>query len=637
MKKRLLLLTVLAFVLSACLAFASCDKPSRYDENNPVSGSSSQNTDSSQNDDQKDDDSQDKEQTPEYVTVTFDTKGGSIIESVQVTKGEKISKPQDPQKYAHTFDGWYLDDEKWSFENNTVTQSLTLTSKWVPTTYTITYVGNVTHTNKTTYTPEDDSFDLDGSAKERYYEFLGWYEDEKFKKPISKIEKGTVGNKTLYAKIEYNPVILELIGGSYKVVDCDKKATSVVVPSTYKGKPVTSIGDSAFEDCNGLTSVEIPNSVTTIGEGAFRYCTSLTSIEIPKSVTKIDKMAFLQCKRLIIYYESKSEPDWLSIHWNYSNCPVVWDCKNNDEASDGYIYEVVDGIRYALKDGKAIVERQLSNTKDVIVKAKITRNGTSYTVRFIGSGAFSDCTSLASIEIPNGVTTIFASAFLNCTSLTSVEIPNSVTSIGGSAFSNCTSLTSIEIPNSVTRIYGGAFDGCTRLIIYCEATSQPDGWDANWNYSNCPVVWNCNNNDVANDGYIYTVIDGVRYGIKDGAATVVRQPINIKEAIIKEIITYKNASYPVTSIGGDAFYDCDSLASVTIGDSVKSIGDYAFYGCTSLTSIEIPNSVTSIGWAAFSGCTSLTIYCEATSKPSGWDTKWNYSNCPVVWGHGQGE
>ena len=142
---------------------------------------------------------------------------------------------------------------------------------------------------------------------------------------------------------------------------------------------------------------------------------------------------------------------------------------------------------------------------------------------------------------------------------------------------------------------------------------------------------------MANDGYIYTVIDGVRYGIKDGAATVATQPKNIKEAIIKESITYKNISYPVTSIGERAFYNCDSLASVTIGDSVKNIGDYAFYGCTSLTSIEIPNSVTSIGWATFSDCTSLTIYCEATSKPSGWDTKWNYSNCPVVWGHGQGE
>jgi len=89
----------------------------------------------------------------------------------------------------------------------------------------------------------------------------------------------------------------------------------------------------------------------------------------------------------------------------------------------------------------------------------------------------------------------------------------------------------------------------------------------------------------------------------------------------------------VTSIGDDAFHDCDSLTSVVIPDSVTSIGGLAFNGCSRLTSIEIPDSVTSIGGLAFNGCSSLTIYCEAESKPSGWDSYWNYSKCPVVWGY----
>jgi uncharacterized repeat protein (TIGR02543 family) len=72
---------------------------------------------------------------------------------------------------------------------------------------------------------------------------------------------------------------------------------------------------------------------------------------------------------------------------------------------------------------------------------------------------------------------------------------------------------------------------------------------------------------------------------------------------------------------------------VTIPDSVTSIGNSAFRGCISLTSVTIENSVTSIGSSAFYGCSSLTIYCEAASKPSGWNSSWNSSNRPVVWGY----
>ena len=90
----------------------------------------------------------------------------------------------------------------------------------------------------------------------------------------------------------------------------------------------------------------------------------------------------------------------------------------------------------------------------------------------------------------------------------------------------------------------------------------------------------------------------------------------------------------VTSIGGSAFYYCDSLTSITFEEEskLKSIGESAFSNCSSLASIVIPNSVTSIGKWAFSNCSSLTIYCESSSKPSGWDSYWNNSGRPVYWG-----
>lgn len=93
----------------------------------------------------------------------------------------------------------------------------------------------------------------------------------------------------------------------------------------------------------------------------------------------------------------------------------------------------------------------------------------------------------------------------------------------------------------------------------------------------------------------------------------------------------------VTSIGDYAFKYCYNLTSVVIGDSVTSIGDYAFWGCSSLTEIVIPSSVTSIGAKVFNNCDNLTIYCEAASRPSGWDVYWNVTGWSdlhsVVWGY----
>ncbi|MBO5773374.1 MAG: leucine-rich repeat domain-containing protein, partial [Clostridia bacterium] len=81
-------------------------------------------------------------------------------------------------------------------------------------------------------------------------------------------------------------------------------------------------------------------------------------------------------------------------------------------------------------------------------------------------------------------------AFSGCSSLTSVVIPDSVTSIGSDAFSGCSSLTSVVIPDSVTSIGYNTFYGCNNLTIYCEAESKPSGWHWGWNdHGASNVVW----------------------------------------------------------------------------------------------------------------------------------------------------
>lgn len=109
---------------------------------------------------------------------------------------------------------------------------------------------------------------------------------------------------------------------------------------------------------------------------------------------------------------------------------------------------------------------------------------------FIGANASERCTTMTSVVIPDGITSIGEGAFVYCTNLTSVTLGSNLTSIDDGAFIGCDSLTSIVIPYSVTFVGYQAFTECPNLTVYCEASSQPSGWDVFWNINNeIPVVW----------------------------------------------------------------------------------------------------------------------------------------------------
>ena len=222
---------------------------------------------------------------------------------------------------------------------------------------------------------------------------------------------------------------------------------------------VTSIGESAFSGCMGLTSVTIPDSVTGIGDYAFFNCTGLPSMTIPNNVRSIGESAFSGCTGLT----SVTIPDRVTsigdcVFYNCTGLPSVTIPNSVTSIGDYAFYRCTGLTSVTIPNSVTSIGDYAFYRCTGLTGVTIPDNVTS-----IGWYAFYGCTSLISVTIPNSITIIGERTFSECTSMTNVIIPDSVTSIGEYAFLSCTGLTSVTIPGSVTSIGEGAFYECTGL------------------------------------------------------------------------------------------------------------------------------------------------------------------------------
>ena len=308
-----------------------------------------------------------------------------------------------------------------------------------------------------------------------------------------------------YIFYESNANVISIIGmnaesvGTYAFFNCNKLYDITL------SNEVTVIGSYAFYGCSALKEVFLPTAVKTIGSYAFYGCNSLMNLEIPYGVTAIEGYAFGNCTSLTDLVIPKSI--------NSLNGTAFSGCSN--------LIKDINGISYV---GKWVIDCDTSLSEITLLSDTIG----------IGDGAFSGCTELIQVALPNGITYI-----------------------GGSAFYGCNNLSNLTLPNSVKCIGQRAFYGCEKLINYEDGVGYVGKWIVSCNTVSSQVT-------LRDD--VIGIADGAFYGCSIYS-------INIPNTVIY--------------IGEAAFQHCENLESIIMGNGIKSIGQTAFLLCTSLTSIYI--------------------------------------------------
>lgn len=340
----------------------------------------------------------------------------------------------------------------------------------------------------------------------------------------------------------------------------DDGTTNIVIPSEIDGKKVTSMGESAFFECENLTNIVIPNSVKCIEKNAFSGCYSLTGITIPDSVTTIGNSAFSRCYKLEDIQISDATYD---IGWEAFSATAWLSAASSAAFDNDDPYIILNHVLIEVKGDKSITNFTIPDS-----------------VTSIAGAAFRGFNNLTTVTIPDSVKYIGDYAFNQCTSLTNVTIPDSVIGIGEFAFYSCDNLTNITIPASVMQIGDAAFYGTTWLDN--EAKKSP-----------FVVI-----NNILIDGSTASGNVNIPNTVTYIAGHAFYENKNITSVTIPST---------VTQIGAYAF-SSSGIENVTIPASVTAVDEYAFSECPNLKNVVFLNPSTKfVYWRVFHDSPNVSV------------------------------
>lgn len=232
------------------------------------------------------------------------------------------------------------------------------------------------------------------------------------------------------------------------------------------GSALKSIGNVVFKNCTALTQVIIPSGVTSIGYGAFSGCTSLSSTTLPQSLLSVGKGAFDGCIALVpsaVYGNAKylgNEENPFCVLYQVTDADIT-NCTVHPSLhiiADSAFSGCTALTEIDIPDGVVRIGSRTFQGCTALQRISIPDS-----VQTLGNMTFYDCSSLRQIIVPEAVTSIGDSLFYRCNALSEVIIKGKIESIGSYAFHECTSLAAITLPNTLKTIHYRAFSGCTAL------------------------------------------------------------------------------------------------------------------------------------------------------------------------------
>ena len=346
---------------------------------------------------------------------------------------------------------------------------------------------------------------------------------------------------------------------------------------------VTSVGNECFSECHELSSVTLGNNIKTIKNEAFSNCHSLSSIILGDNVETIEDGAFYMCwelRSIILGNNVKSIGGG-----TFAGC---WSLSSiNIPNSVAHIGQNAFG-ETSLYNNPENWENNLLYIENCLVSA--------------------DQYAYGAIEIREGTRIIADRVCEGLQYIASITIPNTVTSIGESAFEGCSYLKSITIGTNVTDIGRFAFAGCPSLdsIVWNAKKLQDDSHAGEKIFNSLSAPLSVTS--ITFGDSVEHIPSGMCGGMPN--LTSVSMGKNVKiighgaffDCTFLESLPIGES---VEIIGGQAFQGCHRLKSITLPESLKIIGENAFHVCTSLTSVVIPDSVTTIEGSAFASCSAL--------------------------------